>query len=363
MPPHEFLINIVGSTVLNIVHYPSAPIAPSGVIGTKFGYALKLPEFGETIKKLMKRKGAKIPDLLLVNEEKRLLIVVECKSAFTFKMEERLSKQIEFYSSKEFEAIWKEMFPNLAYLEIWVFSQANLSAKIADFINRTGTTTDFANIVVWGVSLKKAMEEAHIQKFFGNHLDNALDKEMEGGGFVCSPPRIELLIDPTLAYGERVYRIGRRIFAFIASSYITKEDRTVTLQDFRKRHPDAIVMTDMELKKCLRYLTILVPEFGKYKSAMGKLVLAKRPSLDKIKTKLENIQEMTEEEIKVELEKMRTGIGVSGVKHPRPPQKTKISKWFPKKVASQSSRLPYSVPNVELLHREDALPFQNRFGV
>lgn len=161
MPPHEFLINIVGSTVLNIVPYPSAPIAPSGVLRAKFGYAIRLPDFGETVKELMKRKGAKVPDLLLVNEEKSLLIVVECKSAFTFKIEESLSKQIEFYSSKEFEAIWKEMFPDLAYLEIWVFSQANLSEKIADFIDRTGSTRNSANIVVWGVSLKKCMHAFH----------------------------------------------------------------------------------------------------------------------------------------------------------------------------------------------------------
>jgi len=105
MTPHEFLINLLGSMVLNIVPFPTAPIAPSGILMTNFGYRLKLPEFGETVRDLMKREGAKIPDLLLVNEIERLLVVVECKSDLTFEMSERLLKQMAFYSCEEFKKI------------------------------------------------------------------------------------------------------------------------------------------------------------------------------------------------------------------------------------------------------------------
>jgi hypothetical protein len=352
MPLHEFLINLIGAAVLNIVHYPSAPIAPSGVLGSKFGYAIRLPKFGAIVEELMKKKGAKIPDLLLVNEEKKLLIIVECKSDFTFKIEEKLSKQIEFYSSKDFKVIWKEMFPDLTNIEIWVFSPKGLSGKISDFISRQVITEKLANVVVWGVEHKKTREEAHIQKFYGNHLDSKLNEKMERGGFVCSPPRIELLIDPTLTDGQRVFRIGRRLFSFVASSHLTEKDRIVTLRDFRETHPDAI-MTDRELKRCLRYLLKLVPEIGKYNSATGEVVLAKRPSLNKIKTKLENIGNMTDEEIKIELVRISTRITVGGVKHPRTPQKAKISDWFSKKKAiSKSSHLTYFVHDVGLLDRE-----------
>ena len=69
----------------------------------------------------MKKRGAKVPDLLLVNNKKKLLISVECKSGFTFEIEERLSKQIEFYSSHDFRTIAKEMFPDLQNHEIWIF--------------------------------------------------------------------------------------------------------------------------------------------------------------------------------------------------------------------------------------------------
>ena len=362
MPLHEFLINVMCSTVLNMIPYPSAPIAPSGVLGNKFGYVIRLPKLGEMVEGLMKKKGAKVPDLLLVNEEERLLVIVECKSDFTFKIEESLSKQIEFYSSKDFKAIWKEMFPDLTNLEIWVSSPKSLSDKIADFISRQVTTKKLANTVVWGVELKKAREEVHIQKFYGNHLDSKLDEKMESEGLICSPPRIELLVDPTLTYGERVFRIGRRFLSFVASSYLTEKDRIVTLRDFRERHVDAI-MTDRELKKCLRYLLKLVPEIGKYNSATGEVVLAKRPSLDKIKTKLENIGNMTDEEIKVELARISGRIPVSGVKHPKIPQETKISDWFSKKRGiSKSSCLPYFVHDMGLLYREYTFLLGNNIG-
>lgn len=359
MPLHEFLINVICSTVLNMIPYPSASIAPSGVLGTKFGYAIRLTKFGEIVEKLMKKKGAKVPDLLLVNEEKSLLIIVECKSDFTFKIEESLSKQIEFYSSKDFKAIYREMFPDLTTLEIWVCSPKSLSEKISVFISRQVATKKLANIVVWGIELKKAREEVHIKKFYGNHLDSKLDEKMDSGGLICSPPRIELLVDPTLTNGERAFRIGRRFLSFIASSYLTEKDRKVTLRDFRERHPDAI-MTDNELKRCLRYLSILVPEIGKYNSVTGEVVLAKRPSLDKIKTKLENIGNMTYEEFKVELARISIGIKVGGVKHPKAPQKTKISDFFSKKKAvSKSSGLSYPVHDVELLYRQDAFLLGN----
>ena len=342
MTPHEFLINIIGSTVLNIVPFPSAPIAPSGVLANNFGYAIRLPKFGETINDLMKKRGAKIPDLLLVNGQEKLFIVVECKSEFTFEMEERLSKQIEFYSSEDFRKIWKEMFTELENLEIWIFCPKNFGEKIVGFIRRRGKK-DIANIVVWEVELKRAREEAHIQKIYGTHLDGKLNEQMESKGLICSPPRTELLVDPTLVYGERVFRIGRRILSFMASVYLTEEERIVTIQDFREKYPDAI-MPDGELKKCLRYLMSLVPEIGEYNTATGELILAKRPSLDKIKVKLEEIQKMTEEDIKVELAKISKKVGAVTVKRPKP-QKTKLDEWLEKKVISDGSFLSYFIPS------------------
>lgn len=338
MTSHELLINIIGSTVLNIVPFPSAPIAPSGILGSKFGYAIRLPEFGETVQTLMKEKGAKIPDLLLVNEKENLLIVVECKSEFTFEIEERLSKQLEFYSSGDFRAIWKEIFPNLNRLEIWVVTYRGLSGKIADFIRDYVKIGEPVSLVVIEVELRKAKEEAFLQKVYGTHLDAKLNEQMGRDGLITSLPRTELLVDPTLAAGERVFRIGRRILSFMAATYITEQERIITTEAFRERHPDAI-MTDRELKKCLRYLTKLVPEIGQYNSTTGEILLARRPRLDKIKAKLESIQAMTEEDLKVELSRIgKKEKGIVTLKSLKP-QKTTLERWLPNKSASHASCL------------------------
>jgi hypothetical protein len=342
MTAHEFLINTIASTVLNIIPYPFSPIAPSGILGNKFGYVLKLAEFGDTINALLKKKGAKVPDLILINMKKKILITVECKSDFTFEIEEKLTKQLDFYSSEIFKKICKEMFPNLTKHEIWLFAPEDFCEQITSFVRNLIERKKLTNIVVWGVKLKKRREEAHIKKFFGNHIDPELNQKMKDDGLVCSPPRFELLIDPTLSYGKRVSRIGRRILTFLASLYVSDKDRIVTLEDFKKKHTD-VIMTNKELKKCLRYLSKLVPEIGTFNSTTGELTLAKRPSLDKVKNKLLTIQEMSDEDIKIELARMSKA-GVRGFKRPKDSQKTKISKWFPKRNVNQSYT-PWIFPN------------------
>lgn len=354
MTPHEILINIIGASVLNIVPFPSTPIAPSGILGTKFGYEIRLPEFEETIQDLMRKKGAKIPDLLLVNQKAKLLVAIECKSDFTFEMEERLLKQLEFYSSEDFEKVWKEMFPNLDHLEIWVVSYKGLRSKIVEFVERQLKNKILANIVFLEVELEKKREEAHIQKIAGNHLDAKLDEQMGNDGVLSTPPRFELLVDPTLTPGEKVFRIGRRILTFIAVTYITEEDRILTIKAFKDKHPDAI-LTNSELKKCLRYLIRLIPEIGEYNSATGEILLAKRPRLDKIKARLESIQTMSEEEIKVELAKGgKKGRNIVSSRSARQ-QSVKLDKWLNKNSLSGKSLIFSSVQSVPVLGGDSLL--------
>jgi hypothetical protein len=354
MTPHEILINIIGASVLNIVPFPSTPIAPSGILGTKFGYEIRLPEFEETIQDLMRKKGAKIPDLLLVNQKAKLLVAIECKSDFTFEMEERLLKQLEFYSSEDFKKVWKEMFPNIDHLEIWVVSYKGLRSKLVEFIERQLKNRILANIVFLEVELEKKREEAHIQKIAGNHLDAKLDEQMENDGLLSTPPRLELLVDPTLTPGEKVFRIGRRILTFIAVTYITEEDRILTIKAFKDKHPDAI-MANAELKKCLRYLIRLIPEIGEYNSTTGEILLAKRPKLDKIKARLESIQTMSEEEIKVELakggKKGRNAVSPRSARQ----QSVKLDIWLNKNSLSGKSLVFSSVQSVPVLGGDSLL--------
>jgi hypothetical protein len=135
-------------------------------------------------------------------------------------------------------------------------------------------------------------------------------------------------VDPTLSVGEKVFRIGRRILGFMASSYVTEAERIITIHNFRDHHPDTTVMTDGELKRCLRYLMLLVPEIGDYNSGSGEILLSKRPRLDKVKKGLENLQEMDEEQIKVELSKSRGTEQHISIKRSTKTQKTKLDEWL-----------------------------------
>ena len=344
MTPHEFLINILSSTVLNVVPFVSAPIAPSGVLRENFGYEIRLPEFEETTRELLRKKGAKVPDILLVNQERKLLVVVECKSDFTFDMEEKLSKQVEFYSSQDFESIWKELFKGIDKLEIWIFVYKGLGENIARFIKKQSTLKNLTNLVVWEVELRKSGEEAEIYKVYGKHIDNELNNYMEKSGLKCSPPKTDLLIDVTLTYPERVFRIGRRMLAFLAAMYITEEERKVTAEDFKHRYVDAL-MTNRELVRCFRYLTMLVPQIGYYDTEKQQILLAKRPSLRKVKSRLQEIQSMTEETFKVELARIgKKEIRIISTKRPKAAQKTTLERWLNKSMVSSGS-LPYHLTN------------------
>lgn len=337
MTPHEFLINIIVSTVLNIVPYPSAPIAPSGTLSEDFGYKIRLPKFGDTIKNLMKKRGAKVPDLMLECEREKLLIIVECKTNFTFEVEEKLKKQVDFYSSNEFRDIWKGIFTDLNKVEIWLCSPKGFSEKMVSFAEIQSKKENVANLVVLEVRHMKAEEQAHIRRVYGILQDGKLNDHMKEGKIICSLPRTELLVDPTLSYGERVFRIGRRILSLLAVSYLTEKERRVTLEDFRKRYPDIdAMMTDRELKRCIRYLWKLVPQIGKYNSSRGEIILARRPSLDRIKASLERIQGLTEEEIKTELAKAGKKGRLTVPKRPKTVQKTKLERWLPRGASSAS---------------------------
>jgi hypothetical protein len=70
-------------------------------------------------------------------------------------MEERLLKQLEFYSSEDFKKVWKEMFPNIDHLEIWVVSYKGLRSKLVEFIERQLKNRILANIVFLEVELEK----------------------------------------------------------------------------------------------------------------------------------------------------------------------------------------------------------------
>lgn len=335
MTPHEMLINVLASAVLTLTPSPFSPLKTTGILRERFGYEIKLPIFSEVIEGLMKEKGATPPDLILTNDKLRMVVAIECKSEFNSKTIDKLSKQVEFYSSDTFKEFSRSFVSNLDKCEVWVVTYSNqeeLGEKISSFIKKKkAELRSQSHIVIWEVEIRKT-EEAIIRKIYGEHQDSELEKHLQASrGIETSLPQIELLIDSSLTYSQRVARIGRRIFSFIVSKNLTSEERVVSLSDFKEKYGDAI-MTDKELANCFRYLTRLIPEIGSYVAEKQSIVLRVRPPLSRIKEKIEEMESVTDEEFKTKLVRGEkpSPRRVRSAKKPKPSEGPSLEKWIQK---------------------------------
>ena len=209
--------------------------------------------------------------------------------------------------------------------------QEKLGEHIAHFIEKKKQEIKSqSNIIVWGVELKKT-EVAILRKVSGDYLDPELKIFMQAKKEIeTALPQIELLVDSSLSYGQRVARIGRRILSFIASKSLTKEERIVSITDFKNRYGDTI-MTDKELVNCFRYLTRLVPEIGKYVTSKRSIRLNSKPDLSKIKDGIEALENIPDQEFKLELSKADKGFSTGRTKAKKPiPFKGSLEPWLKK---------------------------------
>jgi hypothetical protein len=334
MTQHEMLINIVASMVLTLTPSPFSPVKTTGVLREKFGYEIKLPILSEVIEDLMKKKEASPPDLILANDKLKMVIAIECKSDFGPRTIERLSKQVDFYSSDVFDEFAKSFVSKFEKSEIWIVTyrdQEKLGEKISHFIAKKKEEAEsHRNMVVWEVEIKKT-EEAIIRKVYGSHQDRDLDTHLEANKEIgTSLPQIELLIDSSLTYPQRVARIGRRILSFVVSKSLAAEERIVSISDFKEKWGDAII-SDKELANCFRYLTRLIPEIGDYETRRRSIFLKPKPPLSKIKEKIEDLESMTDEDFKIMLSRKERppSVMVSGRKKLKP-FKGSLEPWLKK---------------------------------
>lgn len=352
MNPHEVLVNIIASAILPLAS-PFSPVKRTGVLKDRFGYEMRQLILSEVLREIFKKKGASPPDLVLVNEKLKMVVAVECKSDFGLKAIEKLSKQVDFYSSDTFTEFAKSFLPELEKFEIWVVTysdQEKLGEHISHFIEKKKQEIKSqSNIIVWEVELKKT-DVAILRKVSGDYQDTELKIYMQAKKEIeTALPQFELLIDSSLSYGQRVARIGRRILSFIASKSIDKEERVVSITDFKNRYGDAII-TDKELVNCFRYLTRLVPEIGKYVTSKRSIRLNSRPDLSKIKDRIEALENIPDQEFKVELSRADKGISVGGSKAKRPiPFKGSLDPWI-KKEDQNSQYHDFSETNPDLLY-------------
>jgi hypothetical protein len=268
-----------------------------------------------------------------------MVVAIECKSNFGLTTIERLEKQIDFYSSDTFREFAKAFVPELKKTEMWIVTysnQENLAERVAQFIEKKkAEIRSQCNMIVWEVEVKKT-DSAILRKVYGEHLDTELNMYMQAKkGIETALPQLELLIDSSLTYSQRVARIGRRVLSFMACKSLTEEERVVSVALFKNKFGDAI-MTDKELVNCFRYLTKLIPEIGLYVTEKRCIVLKARPDLSKIKHKIEELENVPDEEFKVKLSKIgkRSRIGENRSTRKPVPFKGSLEPWMHKQAGS-----------------------------
>jgi len=133
------------------------------------------------------------------------------------------------------------------------------------------------------------------------------------------------------SFDERVLAALKDGKPRVFSARATSEERVVSLSDFKEKYGDAI-MTDKELANCFRYLTRLIPEIGSYVTEKQSIVLKVRPSLSRIKEKIEEMESVTDEEFKTKLIRGEKSSPrrVKSVKKPKTSEGPSLEKWIKK---------------------------------
>jgi len=238
---------------------------PNGVLKNKLHYVFQFEDFEE-----LRQKGMCIPDGLVVNEDKKILIIPECKSGLAQEedAEPRLVHQIKIYSSKEFHSIIKKLIEYDQY-EIVVFT---FSYLVKEIIQNLQGIRDDVNIVIWTLWDEKVKKGISIRKAYGKHVDNELD-QMMSIGVSCEPPPREF-IDPDMPEPRITFVLGCRLL-IAHSECLLKNDMVVKPSEFRRGNLD-LVLSESKLRHFFRVLHKLVAGFCEYDKKTGNLVLKRR---------------------------------------------------------------------------------------
>jgi hypothetical protein len=255
---------------------------PNGVLKNKLHYVFQFKDFEE-----LRQKDMFIPDGLVINEDKKILIIPECKSGLAEEedAEPRLVHQIETYSCKEFHSIIKKLIEYDQY-EIVVFTFSYLVKELIQ--NLQGIRND-ANIVIWTLEDEKFKKGVTIRKAYGQHVDNELDQLMSIG-VSCEPPPREF-IDPDMPEPRIAFVLGCRLL-IAHGECLLKNNMVVKPSEFRIGNLD-LVLSENKLRHFFRVLYKLVPSLCEYDKKTGNLVLERRFDAEQVSMRLTRIGSMS----------------------------------------------------------------------
>jgi hypothetical protein len=282
---HSFLYGILISLTSSVNYITTHAPVPNGVLKRKLNYVFTFSDFED-----VRQKKLCIPDGLIINENKRFLIIPECKSAVALRNDEepRINHQITSYSSKEFHEILHKILDYDDY-EILVFT---FSEVVDEMIKQLQVQKNAdANIVMWALEEEPFKDEVLIRKVYGNHSDTELNQAMSLG-VRCEPPAREF-IDPDMPEPKIAYLLGGRLLC-THGECLLKGNMVITPSAFRKGNLD-LVLSENKLRHFFRVLNRLVPSLGDYDKS-GNISLKKHLDPALVSSQLSEIRQMTNEE-------------------------------------------------------------------
>jgi len=282
MSLHSYLYGIMVSLTSSVNYITTHAPTPNGALKNKLHYVFQFKDFED-----LRQKGMCIPDGLIVNEDKKILIIPECKSGLAEEKdaEPRLVRQIETYSCKEFHSIIKSFIEYNQY-EIVVFT---FSYLIKEIIQNLQDVSNDVNIVIWTLEDEKVKKGVLIRKAYGKHMDNELDQIMSIG-VSCEPPPREF-IDPDMPEPRLAFVLGCRLL-IAHSECLLKNDMVVKPSEFRRGNLD-LVLSENKLRHFFRVLQKLVPSLCEYDKKTGNLVLRRHFDAEHVSLSLAKIGSMS----------------------------------------------------------------------
>lgn len=280
MPYHSYLYGILVSLTSSVNYITTHAPSPNGYLKRELRYVFNFKDFEE-----MRRQNMCIPDGLILNEDKGLLIVPECKSGPDERAdaEPRIQHQILTYSSPQFHETLSGLI-DYDDFEIVVFTFPTSVAPLIQQLPRVD-----ANIVMWSLEDYPSGDMVSIRKVYGEHLDPELDQTLSLGVH-CEPPAREF-IDPDMLEPRIAFVLGCRLLNSYGELLLRRSD-VIVPSEFRKGNLD-LVFSEARLKHFFRVLGRLIPDLCAYDRESGNVILKKRLDPEKVYSRLSEISSMT----------------------------------------------------------------------
>jgi hypothetical protein len=282
MPLHSHLYGMLVSVTSSINYMTAYAPAPNGIIKRKAQYCFNFYDFEEF-------RDAKlcIPDGLVTNEKKGILLIPECKTALSEQndVEPRLRHQMEVYSSKQFHDLLRKAVPYKEH-ELLVFTFAKSSDAMIGEIEQIKIDS---NIVLWSVEENPGKDTVTIKKGFGRHIDSDLD-QLLSAGIVCQPP-VREFIDADMPEPRIAFVLACRLLDSYGERLLN-DKMVVEPQELRTGNPD-LILSDKKLRRFFRVICRLVPDLCTYDRITGSITIKKRLNSTKVQPSLAALSQMS----------------------------------------------------------------------